>query len=173
MAIQYPKGLPLPLRANYRFTPTNNIVRTSMDSGRARQRVEFENVPSIATMGFIFNEVQARLFESWAYQVAKGSWFFIRLLTPMGFDEVEVRFTKTPDGGQLLGQFLWQYDCEVEVRKPPRLEPGWAELLPDYVLHADIFDRAMNREWPEAVSYRIMTEQGQVLTTEDGFELTT
>ncbi|MNR41072.1 hypothetical protein D3C85_1594170 [compost metagenome] len=30
----------------------------------------------------------------------------------------------------------------------PLLPPGWAEILPDYILQAEIFDYAMNDEWP-------------------------
>lgn len=148
MVIQYPAGLRPPLRDNYSFEPTNNIVRTGMDSGRARQRIEFENTPDIASISFIHDRNQALLFKSWVRQIAKGNWFMMPLLSEAGFDTLEVRFIEVPDGGKLLGKFLWRYDCRVEVRKPPMLPPGWVEILPDYVLQADIFDYAMNRELP-------------------------
>lgn len=150
MAIVYPAGLRPPLRENYSFEPVNNIVRTSMDSGRARQRVEFENTPDLATISFIHDQTQALLFKSWVRQVAKSNWVFIPLLSEAGYDTLEVRFIEVPDGGKLLGKFLWRYDCRIEVRKPPMLEPGWADILPDYVLMADIFDRAVNEQWPDS-----------------------
>lgn len=150
MAIAYPKGLPLPLRDGYGFTPTNNIRRTEMDSGRARQRVEFEDAPSTGNLRFLFTQPEAALFESWAKQVAKAAWFTMTLVTPLGFGEHEVRFIEVPSGGELEGRYAWAYSAKVELRVQPLLPPGWAELAPDWILMADIFDIAMNKEWPEA-----------------------
>lgn len=144
----YPEGLPCPLRENYGFTPVNNIRRTPMDSGRARQRIEFQNVPSTVGLQWIMTEVQARFFEAWAAQVVGAGWFTMTLLTPLGFEGYEIRFTETPVGGELTGKFLWRYRVTCELRNRPLLEPGWAEILPDYIFEADIFDYAMNREWP-------------------------
>lgn len=140
----YPEGLPCPLRENYAFTPVNNIRRTNMDSGRARQRIEFRNVPTMVQLNWVMSEPQAQLFEAWAAQVVGAGWFTMELLTPLGFDTQEVRFTETPVGGELTGKFLWRYKVVCEVRDRPLLEPGWVELLPDYILHSDIFDRAIN-----------------------------
>lgn len=144
----YPEGLPCPLRENYGFTPVNNIRRTQMDSGRARQRIEFRNVPTMVSLRWVMSSPQASLFEAWASQVVGAGWFEMELLTPLGFDTQEVRLTETPVGGELTGKFLWRYSVTCEVRNRPLLEPGWAEILPDYILQADIFDYAMNREWP-------------------------
>lgn len=144
----YPEGLPCPLRESYGFTPVNNIRRTQMDSGRARQRIEFTNVPSTVGLQWIMTEVQARFFEAWAAQVVGAGWFMMTLLTPLGFEEYEIRFTETPVGGELTGKFLWRYRVNCELRNRPLLEPGWVDILPDYIYEADIFDYAMNREWP-------------------------
>lgn len=144
----YPKELSCPLRQNYGFTPVNNIRRTPMDSGRARQRIEFRNVPTVAQLQWIFSAQQAQLFEAWVAQVAGAGWVEMRLLTPLGFEDHEVRFTETPVGGQLQGKFLWQYQAVVELRNRPLLPPGWAEILPDFVLHPEIFDIAINVKWP-------------------------
>lgn len=144
----YPEGLPCPLRENYAFTPVNNIRRTPMDSGRARQRIEFLNAPSMVSLSWIMSAPQATLFEAWASQVVGAGWFAMTLLTPLGFDQQEVRFTETPTGGELTGKFLWRYRVTCELRTRPLLQPGWAEILPEYILDADIFDYAMNREWP-------------------------
>jgi len=144
----YPDGLPCPLRESYGFTPVNNIRRTPMDSGRARQRIEFRNVPTMVSLRWVMTSPQATLFEAWTSQVVGAGWFTLNVLTPLGFEDQEVRFTETPVGGELTGKFLWRYSVTCEVRNRPLLEPGWVEILPDYVLHADIFDLAMNREWP-------------------------
>lgn len=144
----YPEGLPCPLRENYGFNPPNNIRRTPMDSGRARQRVDFRNTPDEVSLQWIMTAPQALLFTSWAAQVVGAGWFNITLLSPKGFEQEEVRFFTTPVGGELTGKFLWRYRVVCEVRNRPLLDPGWAEILPDYIFQADIFDYAMNREWP-------------------------
>lgn len=144
----YPEGLPCPLRENYAFTPVNNIRRTPMDSGRARQRIEFRNVPTMVQLSWIMNAPQAGLFEAWAAQVAGAGWFEIELLSPLGFNVHQVRFTETPVGGELQGQFLWKYRVVCELKERPLFPPGWAEILPEWLLHLDLLDRAMNQEWP-------------------------
>lgn len=144
----YPAGLPCPLRENYAFTPVNTIRRTPMDSGRARQRVEFVNAPTLVRLSWIMNPDQAILFEAWAAQAVGAGWFTMEILTPLGFGTHEMRFTETPVGGQLTGKFLWRYQVDCELRERPLLEPGWAEILPDYVMMADIFDFAVNEQWP-------------------------
>ena len=144
----YPEGLPCPLRENYAFTPVNNIRRTQMDSGRARQRIEFQNVPTMVQLQWVMSSPQASLFEAWAAQVVGAGWFEMELLTPLGFDTQEVRFTETPVGGELTGKFLWRYRVVCEVRNRPLLDPDWVILLPDYILYADIFDKAINWEKP-------------------------
>lgn len=147
----YPSGLPYPQRANYSASGPNRIRRTDMDVGRAVQRTEFEDAPLMVNATWRFpKDAQARLFIAWVNQVAKSGWVSMPLLTNMGFDILTVRFTETPKGGQLMGKFIWEYNALLEVEFEPALDEGWAELLPDYVLNADIFDYAMNREWPLA-----------------------
>lgn len=167
----YPEGLPCPLRENYAFTPVNSIRRTQMDSGRARQRIEFRSVPTMVQLQWVMTDVQARLFEAWAAQVVGAGWFEMVVLTPLGFDTQEIRFTETPVGGELTGKFLWRYRVVCEVRNRPLLPPGWAELLPDWVLHPEIFDYAMNREWPEAELTYLLTAEGDNLLTAEGDRL--
>lgn len=150
MIPRYPEGLPCPLREGYEFTPVNNIVRTDMQSGRARQRVDFARTPDTIQLKWIFDSPQASLFQAWAEQVVGAGWFEIELLTPLGFEIEEVRFMETPVGGALTGKFSWQFRVNCERRDRKLLEPGWAEIAPDYVLMADIFDYAVNREWPDS-----------------------
>lgn len=146
--IEYPKALPLPLREGYGFEPINNILRTEMESGRARQRIAFTKVPTANNLRWYFDVTQAQLFEAWAIQVAKAQWFTMKLQTPMGFLDYEARFTESPIGPVLIGVNGWQFTAKVELKERPVLEEGWVEYLPEYILLADIFDLAVNREWP-------------------------
>jgi hypothetical protein len=143
----YPEGLPCPLRENYAFTPVNNIRRTQMDSGRARQRIEFRNFPTMVQLQWVMSATQAIIFEAWGAQVVGAGWFTMTLLTPLGFEQQEIRFTETPVGGELTGKFLWRYRVVCEVRNRPLLDPGWIDF-PEFILEADIIDLALNREWP-------------------------
>lgn len=145
----YPAGLPYPQRANYSAIGPNRIRRTEMDVGRAMQRLEFEDAPLMINATWRFAKPnQALLFTSWVNQVAKAGWVSMPLLSNAGFDVLKTRFTTTPTGGQLLGKFIWEYSALLEVEFEPALPPDWAEILPDYILEADIFDRAMNDKWP-------------------------
>lgn len=144
----YPADLPLPLRDGYGMEAVNGIRSTAMDSGRSRQRMEFTKRPSIITLRWIFTPPEARLFQAWAEQVAGAGWFTMTLVTPLGWDVHRIRFKETIKGGELLGRYSWGFSATCEIEWTPLLPPGWAELLPDFVLHADIFDYAMNREWP-------------------------
>lgn len=172
MAIEYPRGLPFPMRDSYAFTPTNNIVRTDMQSGRARQRVEFEDSPDMLNLKWTLTEQESRLFGVWARSVVGAGWFDMTILTPMGFETVELRFTERVDGPSLIGRFHWVWTAVCELRETPELDEDWV-LLPDFVLHPDIFDLAINREWPKYQSFLLTTTTGEILTTEDGFGLTT
>lgn len=144
----YPDGLPCPLRESYGREPVNGIRSTPMDSGRSRQRIEFRNRPDMIQLTWIMSAPQAALFEAWAEQVVGAGWFIMELLSPMGFNDEEVRFKTTPVGGKLEGKFLWRYQVVCESRVRPLYPPGWAEILPEYILHPEIFDYAMNDKWP-------------------------
>lgn len=140
----YPDGLPCPLREAYKRTPVNTIRRTPMDSGRARQRVEFPNAPDLIQLTWLMNPGQAMVFDSWVVRVVGSGWFNMELLSPLGFTTEEVRFTSTPEGGELTGKFLWRYKVVCESRKRPLVPPEWIDILPDYILYPDIFDKAIN-----------------------------
>lgn len=148
MIPKYPDGLPLPLRDGYGLDKVNRIRSTDMDVGRGVQRWEFDDAPEFPSVSWIFTENESRLFNAWVSQVAKAGWFTIRLLTDMGFDDVTARFKSSPMRADLVGRYCWRWDATLELEFEQMLEPGWAEVLPDYILQADIFDYAVNRELP-------------------------
>ena len=144
----YPAGLPHPLREGYGFRPENGILRTPLESGRARQRVMFESMPDYAQWQWILTDQQAQLFTSFRKSVG-GEWFTLAFTSPEGKIEQDVRFVETPTGPYRLGVEHWRFAAQVEVRDRFTLGPEWFEILPGYPLLSDIFDLAMNREWPE------------------------
>ena len=145
--MDYPSILPLPLRSGYGLTPENNIIRTEMVSGRARQRVQYTSIPSYANLSWLLTQTQAQLFESWSSLVG-ADWFSLTLKTPLGLSPYDCRFMATPKGPTLEGVSLWRYTAEVELRDRPLLDGSYT-LYPSIVLMQDIFDIAMNREWAE------------------------
>lgn len=150
--IDYPEGLPWPVRDGYDINHVQPFRRTGMQSGRARQRRTFTSVPSQVSVSWIFNgDTQVAAFELWFQQtIGDGAdWFNCPLKTPIGEKQYVCRFVDMYRGPTLVGLCAWRITAMLEVWERPLLPPDWA-LLPDYVIHADIFDLAMNREWPEA-----------------------
>lgn len=168
----YPEGLPYPLRDGYGLDKVNKIRTTGMDVGRAVQRWEFDDAPAFPSVSWILTEVQSRLFNAWVNQVAKAGWFTIPLLSDMGFDTVTARFVETPKRAELVGKYLWKHTATLEIEFEPMLEPDWVELLPEYVLNADIFDKAQNLEKPEYLPppLALRTVDGSEIRVVDGSE---
>lgn len=153
---RYPEQLPLARRQNYGINHVSPMARTGMVTGRARQRRTFTSVPSLVTTLWIFTPQEGTLFEAWfRYTLKDGTeWFEMPLRTPLNGGSYprsslyKCRFTGMYQGPEPIGP-KWQYTAELEIWERPTLAPGW-EQFPDYILHADIIDLAVNREWPEA-----------------------
>ena len=153
-AINYPVDLPPPQWASNSYAVTSPNERTSMDSGRARQRKKYSSVPVMRTATWIMTDTQARTFELW-YKVTlkEGTeWFNIQMRHPMGFVMMVCRISGVYQGPTHWGapsNELWQYGATLEVWERPLLPDEWA-ILPSFVAHPEIFDLAMNKVWPEA-----------------------
>ncbi|EOJ0063289.1 TPA: hypothetical protein ACXJEI_001023 [Pseudomonas aeruginosa] len=148
--IKWPDGLPFPLREGYGFKTVEPMARTSLQSGRARYRRNFSNVPVALEVSWLFTAEQARLFKGWYRDVLKDGvkWFECDLRTEEGIVPCNLHFDGIYDGGYLVGRDHWRFNATVVMRERSIIDPGWAEILPEYILLADIFDIAMNREWP-------------------------
>lgn len=147
----YPSALPLPLREGYGFTPVSPIIRTEMQSGRARIRRQYKSVPTEATVAWRLDDVKAQLFEAWFEDelISGSQWFDCILKTPQGFQEYKCRFTDIYDGPKLLGISTWEFTARLELWERPIAAPGWG-LFPDLIAGMSIIDLAINREWPES-----------------------
>lgn len=150
MAIaEYPSGLPYPLREGYGLKHVSPLMRTEMQSGRARQRRRFTSVPTNVPVTWQCTNEQAQFFETWfQHTLLDGSeWFTCPLKTPMGLKHYEARFTGMYDGPDLIGVSDWLFTAELEIRERQTLPKGWHEF-PDLILSQSIIDKAINREWP-------------------------
>lgn len=147
--INYPEGLPSPLWASNQNSVVSPNQRTNMDSGRARQRRKFSSVPVMRTATFIMTDVQARQFELWYKVDLKDGteWFNIPLRHPIGFLPQVCRIVGVYNGPVAFGARMWQYSATLEIWERPLLNDEWA-ILPSFIENPEIFDLAMNREWP-------------------------
>lgn len=149
--IAFPEQLPLPTRRDYEFEPVSNIMATEMASGRSFQRETFEVVPTFIELTWLFSNQESQFFAYWAARTARADWFTMKLRTPLGYDDLVMRFTPSGiKGPKRFGMDKWTYTAKIEIRENPLLPKDWVELLPDYILLSDIFDRAVNEDWPEA-----------------------
>lgn len=148
--IQYPEGLPRPLREDYGFTPTSGLIRTQMQSGRSRQRRQFASVPTSTPVSWLFDATQAQLFESWYEEVLQGGsqWFEMEFKTPQGIMPYRARFVEGYTGPTMVTVSHWRFRAVLELFERPILKGGWAVYLPKFILSMAVFDQAMNREWP-------------------------
>lgn len=154
MAIAYPEGLPYPLRdAGYGFDPVSPLVSTQLQSGQSISRRGFKNTPTDASVTWEMDDGQARLFENWFENaLVSGSLpFDCPLKTPMGIDNYFGKFNGMYQGPVLVGISRWRFQAKIRLFKRPMLDKDWL-LMPDYVLHADIFDKAINLEKPEVIA---------------------
>lgn len=148
-AIDYPAGLPHPLRSGYELEHESPLLRSEIQTGRAQQRRRYTSVPSLASVGWTLTQAQAQTFEAWfRHNLADGTqWFNAVLDSPLGLMPYVCRFSDMYTGPTLAGVDRWQIRAKLEIRERPTLPSGF-DAVPSLVLHADIFDRAINREWP-------------------------
>lgn len=149
--IDYPAGLPAPLLGERSVSHVSPFMRTTMASGRARQRRTFTSVPSMQSVSFIMSSVQATAFEAWFRDAIQdgAEWFNCRLKTPLGLNEYVCRFADIYQGPTPLGPTLWRIAATLEIFERPLMPPGWGQF-PDLILGSNLIDLALNKYWPEA-----------------------
>lgn len=150
--IQYPEGLPYPQRSGYGFTPVSPLLRTGLQSGRARQRRQYSSTPDYADVTWRMSATQSQLFRAWWEEVlvSGSAWFECPLKTDQGLMTYKARFVDIYQGPDLVGVDHWDYRAQLELFERPILRGGWALYAPDYIRMSDIFDIAMNKKWPKA-----------------------
>lgn len=148
----WPSVLPCGLREDFNLQHGNPLLRTQLQTGRYRQRRAFTFVPTIAQVSWLMTRVQAQYFESWfeGVLVSGSAWFDLPIKTPLGIKNYTARFTEMYKGPILTGPDYWKFTGSLELRERPILSGDWALYSPDFIIYQNIFDIAMNREWPEA-----------------------
>lgn len=151
-SINFPhQYLPMPQRTGLGYKPVSPLLRTSLTSGRARQRRLYTSTPTQVGVTWIMSEAQGQLFEAW-FRDATGdgaAWFNMRIRSPGSVADHVCRFTDIYEGPTLVALGFWQYSATLELWERPGLPPGWG-LYPELLSGSSLIDIAINREWPEA-----------------------
>lgn len=153
--IDFPSYLPAGTisRDQYEFQHTSPFARTTMATGRARQRRTFQYVPSSVPITWRFTEPQAQLFEAWfKYDITDGAdWFNANLKTPIGnIAPYECRFSDMYSGPSLDNSDYWIFTASLEIRERPVLSETDYLYGQQFLLQSDIIDIALNSKWPSA-----------------------
>lgn len=148
----YPADLPLGRQADRSHQTVDPTIRSELESGRARQRLRYDFTPTNVSINWLLNDQQCQLFEVW-FRSSEGAgngaqWFDIPLETPLGVGTWRARFINVYTGPNRAGRHLWVISASLELEERAVLPPDWV-ILPSFILRPDIFDIAMNREWPE------------------------
>lgn len=133
--IKYPSILPYPLLSSTSFKQQSNILRTEMNSGRARQRRRFLSVPTTMPATWRLSSRLATVFEGfYEHDLKDNEWFLMDIPTPQGMIEHEVRFINSPmESCKPLGAGRWSYQANIEIKnrnKPDELETASAAVSP-------------------------------------------
>ena len=149
--VSWPTQLPMPEQSGYAIQHVSPLQRTTMVSGRARQRRVYTSVPSMVAVQWFLTEQQAQLFEAFfRYAITDGAdWFLLPLKTPMFTGNYECRFTGIYEGPVLIAYDKWTVSATIEIKERQTLNAGFA-YVPQYVIDSSIIDVALNDLWPAA-----------------------
>lgn len=148
--IQFPAELPCGLRDGYGFKPVSPMMDTEMQTGRTRYRRKYSSTPTETTVNWLFNDMEAQLFESWFEEVliSGSQWFECPLKTPQGLKHYKAHFKDIYEGPTLEGISFWKFRAVLVLWERPILTGGWALYAPDYIAAMNLIDLAINRDWP-------------------------
>lgn len=114
----YPSTLPLPIRSGYSVTPEQAFIRTDFESGFARQRQRYTDVPERMNLTWRFKAAEMETFRNFFRgDINHGTDFFtIELNIGDGIKTVDARFT-APYEASLLPGNAWEVQGQMEVRE--------------------------------------------------------
>lgn len=146
---EYPQELPPPEMSGYELKTVSPMRRTTMASGRARQRRAFTSVPVMVPVTWMYTLGEFELFEAWfRHIITDGTqWFTGPLKTGQGIrTDYEQRFTDIYTA-KAVGARYWQVSAEMELRNRQTASADDA-AFPQELVYAGLFDRTMNSHWP-------------------------
>lgn len=148
--IQYPEGLPLPLREGYGLNTLSPMKSTPLANGKKIRRRAFKSVPTEASVTWLLSAAETQLFEGWFEHVLISGTlpFDCPLKTPLGIENHQANFDDIYSGPELVGVDHWRFTAKLWLLKRPLIDAEWVLIAPEYVLYSSIFDRALTQVWP-------------------------
>lgn len=119
--IQYPEGLPFPLREGYGFDPVSPMVSTQLVTGKKIRRRAYQNVPTRTSVTWLLSASEAQLFEGWFEHVLVSGTlpFECPLKSPLGLENYQANFDDIYSGPVLVGVDHWRFTAELWLLKRP------------------------------------------------------
>lgn len=148
---EYPAELPCPAQDGYQLQTVSPFQRTELASGRARQRRRFTSVPTMIPVSWLYTLAEFELFEAWfRHTITDGAdWFTGPLKTSRGIrNDYEQRFADMYTA-RVVGPMYWRVTARLELRDRQTASAAEAEF-PLELIYSSLFDRTMNRHWPDA-----------------------
>lgn len=145
----YPPQLPPPDDA-FELQHVDPIQRTRLGNGKNRKERMMGTMPSNTTVSYLFTLVEFQLFEGWyRWTLHDGAIPFVGpMKTSLGLQPaLAMEFTDMPSARSNKG--LWVVTAPVQILKRQTISQEEA-LFPDEILYSSVFDRTMNKHWPEA-----------------------
>jgi hypothetical protein len=126
------------MASGYSYQPQAPFIRTSMDSGLARQRRRFISIPSQVTVTWTLDQGQLALFEAFVhYDLIDGcAWFSARIMNGVGMRSVKARMI---DGFKvdIIDKGWWKVSATLETMNMPVLN------MADYITQLGLGEDVM------------------------------
>lgn len=149
--ITFPASLPAPSQ-EFSIQQASNSTRTSMQSGRIRQRRTSANQAYQASIRWVFTDEEFDTFKGFLeYEAAGGSvWFDAPLFTGGTVKPHRIRLIDGAYSAEYQSWFGWAVTASADIQKiatpSPRL--NYLYNLPNALKIANIIDQAVNTDLP-------------------------
>lgn len=133
--MDFPAGLPAPLRAGYGYTPVARIQRPEFDAGNLRPRRISANAPHIVSVRWRFTLAQFASFEDWFINdIANGAdEFNISLANGLGMNTLAASF-EAPYTADARSGLHWDVSASLRVSAMPVMTAAELEVAVAYNL---------------------------------------
>lgn len=149
--IKFPTNLPTPSQ-EFSIQQAPNSSRTSMQSGRIRQRRTSASQAYQASIRWVFTDDEFEFFKGFLeYEAAGGSsWFDAPLFTGGTVNPHRIRLIDGAYSAEYQSWFGWAVTASADIQKIAAPSQGLYYLLnlPNALNIANIIDQAVNTDLP-------------------------
>lgn len=122
---EWPDDFPMPDNDNYSIDPQVAVIRTQMESGRARQRQRFPGAQNMVKLSWTLNGEQHKRFKSYhLYNLNSGcDWFALPLTTGRYVIPHIGRFVAGKYSENHSGFDKWVVSAVIEIKEADLVTP--------------------------------------------------